>query len=63
MLKMCADTAENRNSAVNQGTQQGEKVTHARWSDTSRIPGWAPLQRIHGKVEFDGMERVRSQTF
>ena len=25
-------------------------------------PWLAPLQRVHGKVEFDGLERVSSQT-
>ena len=30
--------------------------------EASADPWLAPLQRVHGKIEFDGLERVSSQT-
>ena len=40
-----------------------EKLKEARAELESPADPWAaPLQRVHGKVEFDGLERVSSQT-
>jgi hypothetical protein len=40
-----------------------EKLKEARTALESPADPWlAPLQRVRGKVEFDGMERVSSQS-
>jgi len=40
-----------------------EKLEAAKAVAVAPVDAWlAPLQRVRGKVEFDGMERVSSQT-
>ena len=40
-----------------------ERLREARAElEASADPWLAPLQRVHGKIEFDGLERVSSQT-